>query len=167
MSDKRMQEWFAKLQAMKHYDPEAHLPEGLVTHSSQAEWVGEEITGNPSRIGILLDIPTRSMEFYLQEIPVEGSSDLQRHPHESIHYVIEGSGYSEIGPERVDWATGDFIYTPTWVWHRHYNTGPGTVRMLLVENSRLLEYLGLSQRESQGLVSYDEYRKKTQHQEKP
>jgi gentisate 1,2-dioxygenase len=155
-----MREWLAKTGAMKHYNPEAHLPDGLVTHSSEAEWIGEEITGNPSRIGVLLGIPTRSIEFYLQEIPSGGSSDLQRHPHESIHYVIEGSGYSEIGPERVDWATGDFIYTPVWVWHRHYNTGAGTVRMLLIENSRLLEHLGLNQRESMGLVSYKEYRQK-------
>lgn len=160
MSGESLREWLKKLQAMKHYEPEAHLPGGLVTHASDAVWLGEEITGNPSRIGVLLDIPAHSMEFYLQEIPPGGSSDLQRHLHESVHYVIEGQGYSEIGPERVDWATGDFIYTPVWVWHRHYNTGNSVVRMLLIENSRLLEGLGLNRRESLGLLSYWEYRQR-------
>lgn len=152
--DARLAEYLDKLKEVIEYDPESNLPEGLVVHSDQARWIGEEITHNPSRIGILLDIPTRSMEFILQEIPAGASSDLQRHLHESVHYVIEGSGYSEIGPETVEWGPGDFIYTPVWVWHRHYNTGENTVKMLLIENSRLLDPLGLNRRESAGLISY-------------
>lgn len=151
-----MAEYLGKLKEVIEYDPESRLPEGLVVHPDQARWIGEEITHNPSRIGVLLDIPTRSMEFILQEIPPRASSDLQRHLHESVHYVIEGSGYSEIGPEKLEWSTGDFIYTPVWVWHRHYNTGDDTVKMLLIENSRLLEPLGLNRRESAGMISYGE-----------
>ena len=41
------------------------------------------------------------------------------------------------------------------VWHRHYNTSAdGPVRMLLVENSKLLAALGLNYRASAGLVTY-------------
>ena len=70
-----------------------------------------------------------------QEIPANGTTDLQRHSHETIHYVIEGGGYSEIGPRKVQWKTGSFVYTPPWVWHRHYaNAAP--VRMLTIEASR-------------------------------
>jgi quercetin dioxygenase-like cupin family protein len=159
MMSKRLTDFLEKIKAMKHFDPEADLPAGLVVRSSQAEWIGEEITGNPSRIGVLLDIPARSFEIYLQEIPAGGSSDLQRHPHESVHYLLEGSGYSEIGPERLEWSLGDFIYTPPWVWHRHYNTGNSLVRMLLVENSRLLSHLGINQRDSAGMISYEELKK--------
>jgi len=135
---------------------EADLPDGLVVSSSKAEWLEPDVTGNPSRIGVLLDIPARGMEFYLQEIPAHGSSDLQRHVHESIHFVREGGGYSEIGPARVEWEAGDFVYTPPSVWHRHYNTGDSVVRMLLIENSPLLESLGLNRRESAGLMTYAE-----------
>ncbi len=104
----------------------------------------------------MLDIPSSTLECALQEIPTCGSSDLQRHTHESVHYVIEGDGYSEIGSATIPWSTGDFIYTPVWVWHRHYNTGAGAVRMLLVENSRLLETMGVARRESAGLIRYAE-----------
>jgi hypothetical protein len=41
-------------------------------------------------------------------------------------------------------------------WHRHYNDGEETVRMLLVENSRLLQSLGLNRRDSAGNIPFDQ-----------
>lgn len=152
--DRKLEAFVGRLRKIANYDPESDLPEGLVTRSNQAHWLDERVTHNPGRIGLMLDIPAKTLEFALQEIPPGGTSDMQRHTHESVHYVIEGEGYSEIGPETVRWTTGDFVYTPVWVWHRHYNTGPGSVRMLLVENSRLLETLGLARRETAGLIAY-------------
>ncbi len=134
------------------------MPDSLVTHSAQAQWLDPQVTGNPSRIGRLADVPAQTMEFYLQELPPHSAGDLQRHPHESVHYVTAGSGYSEIGPRTVRWSRGDLIYTPPWVWHRHYNDGDETVEMFLVENSRLLASIGLAERESAGEISYAEHR---------
>lgn len=152
--------WMQKLHEMKNYSPEKLLPQNLVTNSSGARWLDEAVTGNPGRIGVLADIPAKSMEFYLQELPEGKASDLQRHLHESVHCVIAGEGYSEIGPQTVTWSAGDFIYTPAWVWHRHYNNGATTVKMILVENSRLLDSLGINRRESAGNMSYKEHKDK-------
>jgi gentisate 1,2-dioxygenase len=151
-------QWLAEAARMKHVDHEASMPEPLVHPSAHAHWLDPAMTGNPSRIGALPEVPARTMEFYVQEIPAGTAGDLQRHRHESVHYVIEGEGYSEIGPATRRWRTGDLVYTPPWVWHRHYNDGTGAARMLLVENSRLLGALGLNERESAGEVSYAEYR---------
>ncbi|OLT42125.1 cupin [Saccharomonospora sp. CUA-673] len=140
---------------MKDYDPERSMPGNLITPSASARWLEEDVTGNPSRVGVLADLPAKSMEFYLQEIPAGTATDLQRHVHESVHCVLEGSGYSEIGPETLRWSAGDFVYTPPWVWHRHYNDGTERVRMILVENSRQLDGLGINRRESAGNISYD------------
>jgi mannose-6-phosphate isomerase-like protein (cupin superfamily) len=148
------EQWLDAARRMKHYDPEAECGDHLVTGSDSARWLDEAMTGNPARIGVLLDVPARTMEFYLQQLAPGVAGDLQRHRHESVHYVIVGEGHTEIGPRTVRWSTGDLIYTPPWVWHRHYNDGAITARMLLVENSRLLEYLGLNQRESAGEISY-------------
>ena len=148
--------YLAKLRKVIDYRPEAAMPENLVVASDSAHWIGPETTHNPCRIGLLLDIPTKSLELALQEIPVGGSSDMQRHTHESVHYVVSGTGYSEIGARRVAWGAGDFVYTPVWVWHRHYNNGAEPVRMLLVENSRLTDAMGVSRRESAGLVTHAE-----------
>jgi gentisate 1,2-dioxygenase len=80
---------------------------------------------------------------------------MQRHHHEAVHFVLSGSGYSEIGDKRYPWAAGDFISVPPMMWHRHYNgseTEP--VRMLIIENSKLLEALGLNYRTSVGLKTW-------------
>lgn len=152
-----LEEWLRNAQAMKHFAPEESLPDELVCSPDRAYWLDPAMTGNPSRIGLLLEVPSRTMEFYLQEIPAGTAGDLQRHRHESVHYVVEGDGRSEIGPRTVRWSRGDLIYTPAWVWHRHYNDGAEPVRMLLVENSRLLDALGINERESAGEVSYAEF----------
>jgi gentisate 1,2-dioxygenase len=151
------EEWQAQAAAMHHVDPEAALPDALVTASGAAHWLDPAMTGNPSRIGALPEVPAATMEFYVQEIPPHSAGDLQRHRHESVHYVTAGSGYSEIGPRTVTWSKGDLVYTPPWVWHRHYNSGNETVEMLLVENSRLLAAMGLAERESAGEVTYAEH----------
>jgi quercetin dioxygenase-like cupin family protein len=148
--------WMEKLHDMKDYDPERSMPNSLVTSPNTAQWLDPEVTGNPSSIGVLIDVPARSMEFYLQEIPANSATDLQRHVHESVHYVTEGSGYSEIGKETLRWSAGDLVYTPSWVWHRHYNDCAIPVRMLLVENSKALDSLGINRRESAGNITYRE-----------
>ncbi|WP_205419956.1 cupin domain-containing protein [Aeribacillus pallidus] len=155
--EEKLRSFMEKLKKLKQRDNQNVSSDCLVVHSNDAIWLDSSITGNPSEIGVLVDIPTKTMEFYLQRIPARSSTDLQRHVHESIHYVIEGEGYSEIGDQIVKWSTGDFVYTPPWIWHRHYNSGDTDVRMLLIENSRLLDALDANRRESLGMISFKEY----------
>jgi quercetin dioxygenase-like cupin family protein len=153
--DARFARWMQDLKVMMACDPDRNLPDSLVTSPDSAVWLDSKVTKNASRIGVLIDVPAKSMEFYLQELPPHEASDLQRHNHESVHIVTSGGpGYSEIGERRVEWNTGDLIYTPVMAWHRHYNTSDTTVRMLLVENSPLLQSLGLNRRESAGNIPY-------------
>jgi gentisate 1,2-dioxygenase len=155
--DPLMEAFFGKLKHIANYDPERDMPDRLEVHSDEAHWIGEDITHNPGRIGCLPALPAKAIEVFLQDIPAGGTSDLQRHTHETIHYVLEGHGHSEIGPRIVDWRVGSFVYTPVWVWHRHYNDSNVTVKMLTIEASRLLDALALGRRESAGLVSYLDY----------
>jgi quercetin dioxygenase-like cupin family protein len=159
MTTETLEAWLEKLKRMRAgFEQEGPMPtDAPIGRSANATWLEPEVTGNPSRIGVLFDVPAKTMDFYLQEIPAGGSTDLQRHVNESVHYVIEGSGYSEIGPDSYGWGTGDFVYTPPWIWHRHYNSGEESVRMLIVENSGVLEHLGINRRESVGLMTYSEY----------
>ena len=125
--------------------------EHLVVSSAEAHWIQ---TGSPSQIGLLLRIPARSIEFFLQKIPAGEASDLHRHVHESVHFVQHGSGWSEIGDQRVRWSAGNFVYTPPWIWHRHYADDARDVEMIVIENSRLLAAVDASQRESMGNTSF-------------
>lgn len=148
----------ARMNRITSRDNQTTGPEdNLVVHSSEVEWLPEERTGNPSRIGLLPRIPTHTSKFMRQLIPLGTATDLQRHVHESIHYVISGTGYSEIGTSVVEWGPGDFVYTPPWIWHRHYAGEESDVEMLIVENSRILDAMDANQRESLGNVSFREH----------
>lgn len=137
------------------------LPRGnedarMVIKGADLEWYTPKGT-NPSLLAPVLGGPIKTFELFLQEIPAGGSSDMQQHHHEAVHCVVSGSGYSEIGGERWEWGAGDFVCVPPMEWHRHYNASPTEpVRMLLVENTRLLAALGLNYRASEGFVTYED-----------
>ena len=157
MSPFNPQAFIQKIKDMDRVHPMAVTP--LVARGADLHWFGPAELKNPSRIAVVGDLPTITFELFLQEIEPGGSSDMQRHHHETVHYVISGRGYSEIEDDTVEWESGDFVYTPPWTWHRHYNLSPSDpVRMLGVENSRLLDTLGLNCRQSVGLASLTEAR---------
>lgn len=143
---------FAKSMARAGGRDSQHVgEEHLVVSSAEAHWIE---TASPSQIGLLLRIPARTIEIFLQKIPAGEASDLHRHVHESIHFVQHGSGWSEIGDQRVRWSAGSFVYTPPWIWHRHYADDGRDVEMIVIENSRLLAAVDASQRESMGNASF-------------
>jgi len=152
VTDELFARFMDDLERMHHRDDQ-HVDEPhLVTHSADARWL-RGATDNPSHLGLLPHLPMRTVEFFLQVIPGGTASDLQRHAHESVHYVIDGSGHSEIGDQVVPWAKGDFVYTPPWIWHRHY-ADDADVHMIIIENSRLLTALDTDFRASLGSVSF-------------
>lgn len=146
-----------ELKKVKNRDDQQISPDKLVVSASEALWLSEDQTGNPSELGLLLRIPMRTNEFILQRIPAGKATDLQRHVHESIHIVLAGSGWSEIGDQVVTWTQDDFVYTPPWIWHRHYADADTEVKMIIVENSRVLSAMDAGRRESVGNVSFAEH----------
>ena len=131
----------------------------LVVHADELEQLPAGQVHNPSVLSIAGALPTATFELFRQTIPAGLSTDMQRHHHETVHFVIGGDGYSEIEDETVTWSTGDFVYTPPWTWHRHYNSSADDpVEFLTIENSRLLETLGLGRRQSAGLATVAEAR---------
>jgi quercetin dioxygenase-like cupin family protein len=131
----------------------------LVVHADELVPLPANQVHNPSELSIAGPLPTATFEIFRQRIPAGESSDMQRHHHETVHYVIAGTGHSEIEDETVTWSVGDFVYTPPWTWHRHYNDSTEQpVEFLTIENSRLVEVLGLTRRQSAGLASLAEAR---------
>ena len=131
----------------------------LVVHADELQPLDASTVHNPTSLSVVGDLPTTTFELFRQDIPGGLSSDMQRHHHETVHFVIEGNGHTDVEDETFGWSTGSFIYTPPWTWHRHYNDDPDRpVRFLTIENSRLLGLLGVNRRQSAGLVSVDEAR---------
>lgn len=152
-----LSKFLEELKKVKNRDDQHISAADLVVSASEAVWLSEEQTGNPSELGLLLRIPMRTNEFILQRIPAGKATDLQRHVHESVHIVLAGSGWSEIGDRTVTWTANDFVYTPPWIWHRHYADDDADVKMIIVENSRVLAALDAGRRESVGNVSFAEH----------
>jgi quercetin dioxygenase-like cupin family protein len=133
----------------------------VVVHAAELETLPAGEVHNPSTLAIAGRLPTATFELFRQTIPPGESSDMQRHYHETVHYVISGRGHSEIEDDSETWADGDFIYTPPWTWHRHYNdSAAAPVEFLTIENSRLLQALGIVRRQSAGLCTVAEARAK-------
>ena len=131
----------------------------LVVHADELVPLPADQVHNPSALAIAGALPTTTFEIFRQRIPAGLSSDMQRHHHETVHYVLAGAGHSEIEDETVTWSAGDFVYTPPWTWHRHYNDSPERpVDFLTIENSRLVDMLGLTRRQSAGLATVAEAR---------
>jgi gentisate 1,2-dioxygenase len=126
----------------------------VVVHAAELESLPAGQVDNPATLAIAGRLPTVTFELFRQTIPPGQSSDMQRHHHETVHYVISGRGHSDIEDDREAWAAGDFIYTPPWTWHRHYNDSASeAVEFLTIENSRLLQALGVGRRQSAGLCT--------------
>jgi quercetin dioxygenase-like cupin family protein len=131
----------------------------VVVHAEELETLPADQVHNPTTLAIAGKLPTATFEIFRQTIPPGLSSDMQRHHHETVHFVISGRGHSEVEDETGSWATGDFVYTPPWTWHRHYNdSATEPVEFLTIENSRLLGVLGLGRRQSAGLATIAEAR---------
>lgn len=131
----------------------------LVVRAGELEPLPAGQVHNPSKLAIAGRLPTATFELFRQTIPAGESTDMQRHDHETVHYVISGEGHSEIEDDEVTWTHGDYVYTPPWTWHRHWNDADDQpVEFLTIENSRLLALLGVGRRQSAGLVSMDEAR---------
>src|ERR1700727_2972511 len=131
----------------------------VVVHAADRETLPASQVHNPTTLAIAGRLPTTTFELFRQTIPPGLSSDMQRHYHETVHYVIAGRGHSEIEDDKESWAAGDFIYTPPWTWHRHYNdSSDEPVEFLTIENSRLLAALGVGRRQSAGLGTLEEAR---------
>jgi len=131
----------------------------VVVRAAELERLPADQVHNPTTLSIAGRLPTTTFEIFRQTIPPGLSSDMQRHHHETVHFVISGIGHSEVEDEVASWSTGDFVYTPPWTWHRHYNdSADAPVEFLTIENSRLLGLLGVGRRQSAGLATIDEAR---------
>ena len=133
----------------------------LVVHADEFEPLPAGRVHNPSELAIAGRLPTFGFEVFRQVIPAGLSTDMQRHHHETVHYVMGGRGHSEVEDETVTWSTGAAIYTPPWTWHRHFNDdADAPVEFLTIEGSRLVAALGLTNRQSAGLATVAEARER-------
>ena len=67
-----------------------------MVHAAELETLPAAQVHNPTTLAIAGRLPTATFELFRQTIPPGQSSDMQRHYHETVHYVISGHGHSDI-----------------------------------------------------------------------
>lgn len=67
-----------------------------------------------------------------------------RHSWDAIVFVVEGSGWSEVGGERIEWKPWDTLHLPAWRWHRHGNDGDKVARFVSFSSEPLLTSLNMA-----------------------
>ena len=64
---------------------------------------------------------TQSLYAGLQLILPGEVAPSHRHAAAALRLIIEGGGYTAVNGERIPMAAGDFILTPSWMFHDHGN----------------------------------------------
>lgn len=90
-------------------------------------------------------LPTMGCE--LSELPAGRKGRRHRHSHVAVYHVIEGSGDSLVGDQRLRWSRGDTFTVPAWQWHAHSNTGTAAARLFSINDRPALKALGLHREE--------------------
>ncbi|MBC7343637.1 MAG: cupin domain-containing protein [Clostridia bacterium] len=104
-----------------------------------------------------VDLPMRTMNIHISEIPVGSATRLHKHHNEAVIYIIKGKGHTMIQGRRFDWEAGDFLYVPPFCWHSNHNDGDEPAYFMGITNKRLLNWLGLDRKvEAEVHVSMEE-----------
>ena len=93
----------------------ADCPQGLTRQGRLRFYLGRTVK----------DTPLQDWTVFTHE--VRTVSGKHRHQGGLIIYVIDGTGYSVVDGQRVDWETGDLLLLPlqpNGVEHQHFNTNP-------------------------------------------
>jgi len=69
-------------------------------------------------------------------------TELKRETAGTFYVVIEGSGVTEVGGQRFDWARNDIFVVPNFLWRRHINTGKNDAVIYSVSDAALLKNVG-------------------------
>jgi quercetin dioxygenase-like cupin family protein len=126
------------------------VPERLVHRAVERSSVEHDFSEERRHPVWVVDLPSRVISMTIGGLAPGRASRKHRHTYETILYVLEGEGRSEIEGVRVDWVAGDAVYIPMWAWHQHWNgSAVARCRYLACENAPMLQNLGVALREEE------------------
>ena len=129
----------------------------ILIKASEVEWK-ESAHGvrHANLIDFRLGFENSLVNIAISEVPPHSqASDGHKHG-EAYIYWLSGEGYSIVGEERFDWASGDAMYVPPDTFHQHYNTSASPARYLrVIPTPLILNLLPLFASLSQYLTTED------------
>ena len=73
-----------------------------------------------------------AMDPRIVRIPPGRYNEKHRHAHESVFYIISGSGRVLVNDSTVKVKAGDIVFVPRWAMHQSQNTGDAEMKILAV-----------------------------------
>lgn len=142
-SSKDFHQTFARPQYVK--------PDKLIHRNVENAGEHNQFSAERKHPVFFVDLPSKNVSMTIGGLLPDQLTNLHRHTYETVLYVTEGEGWTEIEGEKVEWQAGDAVYIPSWAWHRHRNrSSKNNARYLACENAPQLQNLGVALREEEG-----------------
>lgn len=126
-------------------------PEKLIHRNVEQSVEHNQFSTERKHPVFFVDLPTKNVSMTVGGLLPGQLTNRHRHTYETVLYVLEGKGYTEVEGEKVEWQAGDAVYIPSWAWHRHQNlSDTEPARYLACENAPQLQNLGVALREEEG-----------------
>jgi gentisate 1,2-dioxygenase len=124
------------------------MPERLVHRGVETTNLDASFSEQRKHPVFVVDVPSSVLSMTIGLLEPGQVTSKHRHTYETILYVVEGEGVTQIEDRVVEWTVGDAVYVPVWAWHQHRNKS-ATVRCRYVacENAPMLQRLGVAIRE--------------------
>ncbi|WP_225931584.1 cupin domain-containing protein [Leptolyngbya sp. 7M] len=74
-------------------------------------------------------------------MPAGKANERHRHAHETLFYILEGSGTVLIDEAAIEVTAGDAVFIPRWCIHQSRNTGTDEMVILAVTDFGLTSKL--------------------------
>jgi gentisate 1,2-dioxygenase len=91
-----------------------------------------------------------TMDYGAQLLRGKEQTQFKRETASVMYIVLEGSGYTEIGGQRFDWAPNDIFVVPSFLWRRHVNTGDADAILYSVSDRALMQRIGQYRAQGRG-----------------
>jgi len=148
VGDEAMNEFSSKDFGRTKNALQADVP-GKLIHKSVEKTNKDDVFSNERKHPVfVVDLPSKILSMTIGGLEPGQKTNKHRHNYETVIYVLEGSGYTEIEDQKVEWTAGDAIYIPIWAWHQHTNlSSTQPCRYVACENAPMLQNLGIALRE--------------------
>jgi len=130
------------------YSPMWHYP--MSQARAALERLAAETDGSPFD-GVIFEYtnpatggPTMpTIACYIQMLRPGQQTRAHRHVCCTNYHVVEGSGCSIVGGEKLFWEDKDVFTVPTWTFHEHVNMGDRPAFLFSFTDAPLMKWLGL------------------------
>jgi len=133
--------WMNTIEPTPKAVPYLWKSELIMSYLERAETLLEVGTGSAERRAVYLINPgmkhleprgwggaTQTLYAAVQAVKPGEIAPSHRHTATALRFVLKGQGgFGRVGGEEITFEPGDYLITPSWIWHDHTNKGNETV----------------------------------------